>query len=111
MVIADEPKPIFVGDKAVVLPAPKRRKRDVTDLTDWFNTAISDDRFIWIGLAHGSVPERLPEPSEAANPIALNRAERARLDYLALGDWHGYLKVGERTWYSRTPEPDRFPTN
>ncbi|MGH6847732.1 MAG: metallophosphoesterase family protein [Methylocella sp.] len=111
VVIADEPKPIFIGDNAVVLPAPKRRRRDVADLTDWFETVEIDDRLIRIGLAHGSVPGSLPGPSEAANPIALDRAERARLDYLALGDWHGHRSISERTWYSGTPEPDRFPRN
>ena len=30
------------------------------------------------------------------------------MDYLALGDWHGHLTVGDRTAYSGTPETDRF---
>jgi DNA repair exonuclease SbcCD nuclease subunit len=111
VVIADEPKPMFIGGNAVVLPAPLQRRRDVADLTHWFDAALTDDHVIRIGLAHGSVPEFLPEPSEAANPVALDRAERARLDYLALGDWHGSLQVSERTWYSGTPEPDRFRAN
>ncbi|MEE3099492.1 MAG: DNA repair exonuclease, partial [Pseudomonadota bacterium] len=32
----------------------------------------------------------------------------AGLDYLALGDWHGQVRVDARTWYSGAPEPDRF---
>ncbi|MFN9123634.1 MAG: DNA repair exonuclease, partial [bacterium] len=36
---------------------------------------------------------------------------RSRLDYLALGDWHGCRQMDERTWYSGTPEPDRFRDN
>ncbi len=39
------------------------------------------------------------------------RAQRARLDYLALGDWHGLREVDARTWYSGTPEPERFKDN
>jgi hypothetical protein len=35
----------------------------------------------------------------------------ARLDYLALGDWHGTKQVDERTWYSGTPEPTGFKDN
>jgi len=31
----------------------------------------------------------------------------ARLEYLALGDWHGCRAINARTWYSGTPEPDR----
>jgi DNA repair exonuclease SbcCD nuclease subunit len=111
IIIADEPTFVTIGDKAVILPAPLRRRRDLADLTDWFDAAVTDNHLIRIGLAHGSVPEFLPEPSEATNPIALNRAERARLDYLALGDWHGCFQVSERSWYSGTPEPDRFPKN
>jgi DNA repair exonuclease SbcCD nuclease subunit len=109
--IADQPSPIPIGDKAVVLPAPLRRRRDAADLTDWFDTAPKLNERIYIGLAHGSVREFLPGASEAANPVALDRAERAGLDYLALGDWHGRLKVGDRTWYAGTPEPDRFRSN
>ena len=37
-----------------------------------------------------------------------DRARRAGLDYLALGDWHGHVAVNTRTHYSGTPEPDRF---
>ena len=111
VIIGDEPVPIAIGDRAVVLPAPLRRRRDAADLTDWFDTALTDDHLIRIGLAHGSVREFLPEAIEVANPIALDRAERSRLDYLALGDWHGRLQVSERTWYSGTPEPDRFREN
>ncbi|MDO9461973.1 MAG: DNA repair exonuclease, partial [Alphaproteobacteria bacterium] len=51
------------------------------------------------------------EDIDAANPIAPDRAARARLDYLALGDWHGCKRIDERTWYSGTPEPDRFKDN
>ncbi|MCG8428204.1 MAG: DNA repair exonuclease, partial [Chromatiales bacterium] len=61
--------------------------------------------------AHGSVKNRLPERSEAFNEIADDRAETARLDYLALGDWHGTLEIAPHTWYAGTPEPDRFRNN
>jgi DNA repair exonuclease SbcCD nuclease subunit len=111
VIVADQPEPIAIADKAVILPAPLRRRRDAADLTHWFDTAATDDNLIRIGLAHGSVREFLPAASEAANPVALDRAERARLDYLALGDWHGRLQVAARTWYAGTPEPDRFKAN
>jgi hypothetical protein len=64
-----------------------------------------------VGLAHGAVSGRLPEGADAPNPIDPERAVRARLDYLALGDWHGTLEIAPRTWYAGTPEPDRFRTN
>src|SRR5690606_18796715 len=64
-----------------------------------------------VGLAHGSVTGRLPEGIDSSNPIAPDRALRARLDYLALGDWHGCLRIDDRTWYAGTPEQDRFRGN
>lgn len=50
----------------------------------------------------------LPGDSRSPNPVAADRALSAQLDYLALGDWHGTLKVDDRTWYSGTPETDSF---
>src|SRR3546814_3776112 len=46
----------------------------------------------------------------AARPRTRSRriAKRSSLDYLALGDWHGTLKVEPRTWYAGTPETDGF---
>jgi len=32
----------------------------------------------------------------------------ARLNYLALGDWHGRVQIDKRTWYPGTPEQDTF---
>ena len=93
---------------AVVLPAVLQRRHEVDDLTAWFDDAETPAGAIRVGLAHGSVRERLPNPSEVSNPIAADRAESARLDYLALGDWHGTLRIDDRTWYSGTPEADRF---
>ncbi len=112
VVIADEPVPVdrWAG-RAVVLPAPLRRRREAADLTAWFDAAPSPDGAVRIGLAHGSVAGRLPEKSEAGNEIAADRAACARLGYLALGDWHGALTVAPCTHYSGTPEPDRHRDN
>lgn len=110
IVIADAAEPIEIGP-ATILPAPLRRRRDVADLTEWFDRAETAPGRFRVGLAHGSIAELLPEPGEATNPVARDRAARARLDYLALGDWHGTLKVDDRTWYSGTPETDRFKQN
>jgi hypothetical protein len=52
----------------------------------------------------------VPE-GEAHNQISDVRVVRARLDYLALGDWHGTREIGPAIWYSGTPEPDRFRSN
>jgi hypothetical protein len=60
-----------------------------------------------IGLAHGSITE-FGAAGDSSNLIPPDRAKSAGLDYLALGDWHGFLTIGDRTAYSGTPEIDRF---
>ncbi|KCB42063.1 calcineurin-like phosphoesterase family protein [Bordetella hinzii 4161] len=94
-----------------VLAAPLTQRHTYDDVTRVFDSLESPPGLPRVGLAHGSVAGRLPESADAANPIAPDRAERARLDYLALGDWHGCLRVGARCWYAGTPEPDRFRGN
>jgi DNA repair exonuclease SbcCD nuclease subunit len=112
VVIADEPRPLLAwGGRAAVLPAPLRRRHEVQDLTQWFDGAATPVGCCRIGLAHGSVAGRLPETSEQGNAIAADRAARAGLCYLALGDWHGALNIAPRSWYSGTPEPDRHKDN
>jgi len=101
------PEPVALGEAAVLLPAPLRRKSEVNDLTEWMDTASSAAGQIRIGLAHGSV-QGFDSSGDANNPIAADRAKRAGLDYLALGDWHRTLQIGPATWYAGTPEPDRF---
>ncbi len=111
--VLDEPSPFLLKDlHTVVLPAPLKRKHDIRDLTNWFDHDEYRDRqdLIRIGLAHGSVDNRL-QRGEALNTISDTRVESAGLSYLALGDWHGTLYIGKRTWYSGTPEPDRFKDN
>lgn len=105
IVLALTPEPIQLGDHAVLLPAPCPARRPGRDLTAWMDAAETGEA-IRIGLAHGSVQSFSEEGG--ADTIAPDRAVRARLDYLALGDWHGQVGIGPNTWYSGTPEADRF---
>jgi DNA repair exonuclease SbcCD nuclease subunit len=102
---------VLERSKTVVLPAPLQARYAGRDLTEGFDTEISPPGYYRIGVAHGAVMGILPEAAEANNPIAADRAERGRLDYLALGDWHGFYRVNERTYYAGTPETDRFRAN
>lgn len=109
IVIADRPEPIAIAaGRAHVLPAPLRARRTPDDLTAWMDGAETPPGAIRIGLAHGILEGLHPEAGEAPNPIARDRALRARLDYLALGDRHGTLEAAPRTWYAGTPEPDGY---
>ncbi|MBO9331500.1 DNA repair exonuclease [Achromobacter xylosoxidans] len=94
-----------------VLAAPLTQRHTYDDVTQAFDGLETAPGRFRVGLAHGSVAGRLPDNIDATNPIAPDRAARARLDYLALGDWHGCLAIDERTWYAGTPEQDRFRGN
>ncbi len=94
-----------------ILCAPLTQRHTYGDLTEPFSGYESPEGFPRIGLAHGSVQGLLPDEIDSTNPIAPDRAEASGLDYLALGDWHGTKQINERTWYSGTPEPERFRNN
>lgn len=105
------PRPHSVAGKFTVLPAPLTQRHTYEDLTAWFDTAPSPEGQPRIGLAHGCVQGILADGIDSANPIAPQRAQQARLDYLALGDWHGTRRIDGATWYAGTPETDRFKAN
>lgn len=94
-----------------LLPAPLTQRHTHSDLTEWFASAPVPADLFRVGLAHGSVQGILADGIDSSNPIAAGRAEQSGLDYLALGDWHGTKQVDTRTWYSGTPETDRFKAN
>ena len=93
------------------LMAPLTQRHTYNDLTEWFDRAPTPMGHLRIGVAHGSVQGVLAEGIDSANPIAAGRAADAKLDYLAMGDWHGCKQIDDHTWYSGTPEPDRFKGN
>lgn len=101
----------FSAQGFAVLTAPLTQRHTYNDLTAWFDHAETAPGLVRIGLAHGSVQGILAQDIDSANPIAPDRAQRARLDYLGLGDWHGCKQIDARTWYSGTPETDRFRGN
>lgn len=103
------PEPFALDNgKLAILPAPLTQKHVTGDPTAWFAAADIPAGVHKVGLAHGAVREFLHDAAESPNPIAYDRAETAGLDYLALGDWHSVLEITPRSWYSGTPEPDRF---
>ena len=102
---------LFAALGFAVLPAPLTQRHTHHDLTGWFDHADTPPQLLRIGLAHGSVQGVLADSIDSSNPIAPDRAASARLDYLALGDWHGTKTIDARTWYAGTPEADRFRAN
>ncbi|MDF2810851.1 MAG: repair exonuclease [Microvirga sp.] len=107
VVLATEPSVVALAPGVALLPAPCTTRRPGRDLTDWMDGAATEEGTIRLGLAHAAIHD-FSEDSAASDVISPNRAFRSRLDYLALGDWHGAIAVDPRTHYSGTPEPDRF---
>lgn len=106
------PEPLLLESLHVaILPAPLLQRHTHVDLTEWFASAATPAHMYRIGLGHGCVQGILAEDIDSSNPIAAGRANQANLDYLALGDWHGTKQIDARTWYSGTPETDRFRAN
>lgn len=107
MTLALEPQPLELAPGVVVLPAPCPTRRPGRDLSEWMDAAPTPEGVIRIGLAHGAVQD-FSEEGGGLDVIAPDRARRAGLAYMALGDWHGGVAIDARTRYSGTPEPDRF---
>ena len=105
--ILTEPDPQEMEDGVWLLPAPLTHRHNLDDPTADFDTMATPEARLRIGLAHSSSKD-FGSRSEANNQIPPDRAERSDLNYLALGDWHGVLEIGSRTWYAGTPETDRF---
>ena len=105
-----EAKPVEIESGVFVLPAPWARIQHGQDLTDWMTTCETAQGALRIGLAHGGVRGFGSEGEGAREIIPPDRAETAKLDYLALGDWHAHAEISPRTAYPGTPEPDRHKT-
>lgn len=110
--LALTPEPLLLEQaRLAILPAPLTQRHTYDDTTGWFNNAETPAGWLRIGLAHGAMQGVLAEGIDSANPIAADRAVQARLDYLALGDWHGCKQIQPNVWYSGTHEPERFVNN
>lgn len=105
-VLRDE-RPVEVPG-GVLFPCPLLAKRSSQDPTAWIPPGPGHS--VRIGLAHGTVEGiRQDEPDY---PISRQAAQRANLDYLALGHWHSTAVYADggvpRMAYSGTHEPTGF---
>ncbi|MFT9206196.1 metallophosphoesterase family protein [Acetobacter orientalis] len=105
-----QPAPVQIDEAENVwlLPAVLQRRHVLADLTAYMDTAPTPPGAVRIGLAHGSVVSFGNGEEAQHNPLAIDRAQKAGLSYLGLGDWHGFCQINERTCYSGTPEIDNF---
>lgn len=100
------PQPVQIASGVTLLPCPLPRRYPGRDLTAWMAEVETPPGQFRIGLAHGAIRDFSSDGSGADGIIPPDRAATARLDYLALGDWHGRIEVNPRTFYPGTPERD-----
>jgi DNA repair exonuclease SbcCD nuclease subunit len=111
--VLEQPEAIAVGP-ADVIAAPVTQKMHVQALGNLGEVSTRPGA-ARIGLVHGAVHDFAEEPG-TSRALLLAGAGAARLDYLALGDYHRQQRVeieglGCEAWYAGTPEPDGFPSH
>ena len=102
--VLGEAAPVQLSSVAALLPCPVTYRSAGTDLTEAMVGMQTGEGILRLGLAHGGIVDF----AESGANIPPDRDRSARLDYLALGDWHGRMEIGPRVQYSGTPEQDRF---
>lgn len=100
-------EPVEIEPSVFILPAPWARIQHGEDLTAWMAGCETPKGALRIGLAHGGVRGFGSDAQDGREIIPPDRAQSARLDYLALGDWHAKAEISPRCFYPGTPEPDR----
>ncbi len=111
--VLTHPVPVELERGVWLLPSPLTAKSVADDPTAWMDGAETPSGAMRIGLAHGSVRTFGSDKTGAGGDGVIDpqRAQRAGLSYLALGDWHGLTEINPKTWYCGTPEPDRYLDN
>ena len=104
--LLEDHKEIKIEEDVFLYPCSLKSRRISEDPTKWIPDR-DNPNIIRIGLAHGTTRNFSSggDSNEIINP---DRANVSKLNYLALGDWHGHTKINENTYYSGTPEYDNF---
>jgi DNA repair exonuclease SbcCD nuclease subunit len=92
-----------LNSSLAIYPCPLKQKMGKRDPTEWIPSREEGDTRIRIGLAHGSL-DIVKEPNF---PIAADRLKKSGLNYLALGDWHGFFQQNKAV-YPGTPEQTSY---
>ncbi len=112
--VLDAREPLRLEEhRVVILPCPVVGGES-SDATRWLR-----DREVYAALpadcarlvlAHGSTQEFVSD-ARSSTRLDIDALPAGELDYVALGDWHGYGAVSGQSWvrYSGTHEPDKFP--
>ena len=102
---------IAVGDVDVIAH-PVRQRFDQIALADLAQAPSAPGR-ARVGLVHAATLS-FAEEAGAGRALVADGGEAAKLDYLALGDFHRQQQVPGLpcpAWYAGAPEPDGFPSH
>ncbi|MBN1412616.1 MAG: DNA repair exonuclease [Spirochaetales bacterium] len=111
---------LFINEKRVltmedldarIFAAPLSRKNGTVNPLTFIRAGEMKGGLINIGLGHGSVAIAPGKYSPDDFPIEPGFAQSAGLDYLALGHFHSFLKIDDRTYYPGTHEKLTFDDN
>lgn len=110
-VIDEELVEFAIGEQAVLYAVPCRSKAGQADPTALIPKRAAGDTRIRVGLVHGSTFDA--GDWQTNFPISKDAAVERGLDYLAIGDTHGFRFVPKDrlippTIYPGTPEPTNF---
>ncbi len=107
--LVTEAAPIETASDALLFPCPVTKKYCREDATAWIPDSPRGGKWR-VGLAHGGWKGYFSSgDDQTLNCISNDCADRAGLDYLALGDYHSYTPpdhaaAKSRTFYAGTPE-------
>jgi DNA repair exonuclease SbcCD nuclease subunit len=101
---------LAIGEHAVIYAAPCRSTAGAEDLALTLPARADGDQRIRIGLVHGSTFDLADHQTNF--PIATDATTQRGLDYLAVGDTHGYREIPANATapivYPGAPEPTSF---
>jgi DNA repair exonuclease SbcCD nuclease subunit len=92
-----------------VYAASLQEKNGTYNPLSWIKNEEPADGDIRVGLCHGSIANEAFDGNDF--PVDKNFARESGLDYLALGDWHSFKKIDDRTYYPGVPEPLQMGDN
>jgi DNA repair exonuclease SbcCD nuclease subunit len=98
-----------LSGEAILYAAPCRSQAGADDLATRLPACMPGDRRIRIGLAHGQTFDIVGHQTNF--PIALDAAQQRGLNYLAIGDTHGFRELPPKsnpTVYPGAPEATTF---
>ncbi len=103
--VLDSSEPVTVGELSF-FPCPLTQRHSQRDPTTDL-PARAPGEGIRVAVAHGGVFE-FGESDPTPDLIDVDRVLARGFDYLALGDYHGTLRIRPRAAYPGTPEATRF---